>query len=769
MARENAILPKTLRETLGDAVGDESINFGEALAHADGMKPHFHAGLPHGHVGQEGVSKIADLPAAPMNVHAGTKIAYFGDLLMNQDYGEIQGPDGKAVGVLTGWKDARGQPCRLDVVKDLATKSNFSGLPPPFNLKSQPGGTYVMQIFVVGAGGGKVHIFKDVDLKGQFLKMASCEPMCHGTGVVYQYGNQYRAGRNAICYLLEKLGGLQVRFSTLTATAKPAKRSTEWDKKLEGYRYIEKKGPKSNNRNQFMEFADKEVNDPQSKIYGWEESRVIQALRNHASGRINAKRLTVWVLTLKDFEPWFINEVLAKILPTLRRNGVLWIGQTRVGKSTASKTLAFLMSMLEIDALEGDDGEGAPEPSIVTAKHFDFFKGEHVERVLPAVFDDGGLHKQDASVLKAFLNPSEEDSTLWARWWSSTFAPGASRQAVNNSYDNALEKRLVAAWRQGQAMEIPLKQFMNLIAPSLKQVTEEEDMKALLARTHVVVTTDARVYFRLASDEFPEDGVAPFFTYTKKTKPDLFNYSPEARACLSRYKDDPTSPNNYPTDFKEKSEWSLNFAKRLVRGEDVPTASIARGASLFGQPVHSVQPEVVPPPVGGSGSGAASSSGLSGPSAVAGMGCAGELSNVDAAEQQAIYAAMQDQFFEGNKRDSGALVDLMSPPRKRLATGARAPFGCGGELSDVDLAEQAAIYEQIQQAFFNQNQVLSGAQIDLTTPPRQRPDTAGDDFDLQAELERHLDLEEERERQLAEEARNQAAEDAAGQGGAMEE
>ncbi|CAK0886611.1 unnamed protein product [Prorocentrum cordatum] len=764
MARENAILPKTLRETLGDAVGDESINFGEALAHADGMKPHFHAGLPHGHVGQEGVSKIADLPAAPVNVHAGTKIAYFGDLLMNQDYGEIQGPDGKAVGVLTGWKDARGQPCRLDAVKDLATKSNFSGLPPHFNLKSQPGGTYVMQIFVVGAGEGKVHIFKDVDLKGQFLKMASCEPMCHGTGVVYQYGNQYRAGRNAICYLLEKLGGLQVRFSTLTAAAKPAKRSTEWDKKLEGYRYIEKKGPKSNNRNQFME-----VNDPQSKIYGWEESRVIQALRNHASGRINAKRLTVWVLTLKDFEPWFINEVLVKILPTLRRNGVLWIGKTRVGKSTASKTLAFLMSMLEIDALEGDDGEGAPEPSIVTAKHFDFFKGEHVERVLPAVFDDGDLRKQGASALKAFLNPSEEDSTLWARRGPNTFAPGASRQAVNNSYDNALEKRLVADWRQGQAMEIPLKQFMNLIAPSLKQVTEEEDMKALLARTHVVVTTDARVYCRLASDEFPEDGVVPFFTYTKKTKPDLFNYSPEARACFGRYKDDPTSPNNYPTDFKEKSEWSLNFAKRLMRGEDVPTVSIIRGASLSGQPVHSVQPGVVPPPVGGSGSGAASSSGLSGPSAVAGMGCAGELSNVDAAEQQAIYAAMQDQFFEGNKRDSGALVDLMSPPRKRLATGARAPFGCGGKLSDVDLAEQAAIYEQIQQAFFNQNQVLSGTQIDLTTPPRQRPDTAGDDFDLQAELERHLDLEEERERQLAEEARNQAAEDAAGQGGAMEE
>ena len=86
------------------------------------MKLHFHAGFPHGHVWQEGLSKIAGLPAAPMNVHAGTKISYFGDPLVNQDYEEIQGPDRESVGVLTGWKDAQGQPCRLDAVKDLATK-----------------------------------------------------------------------------------------------------------------------------------------------------------------------------------------------------------------------------------------------------------------------------------------------------------------------------------------------------------------------------------------------------------------------------------------------------------------------------------------------------------------------------------------------------------------------------------------------------------------------------------------------------------------------
>eukprot|EP00959_Pyramimonas_sp_CCMP1952_P045573 952295-Pyramimonas_sp.AAC.1 len=115
---------------------------------------------------------------------------------MNQAYEEITDSDGKKVGVLTDWKDAHGQPCRLDVVKDLATKSNFR---PPSTVQPQEPAWWAVRYadFVLGAGDGKVHMFNGVDLKGQFLKMANCEPMCHDTGVVYQYGNQYRAGRNA--------------------------------------------------------------------------------------------------------------------------------------------------------------------------------------------------------------------------------------------------------------------------------------------------------------------------------------------------------------------------------------------------------------------------------------------------------------------------------------------------------------------------------------------------------------------------------------------
>ena len=49
-------------------------------------------------------------------------------------------------------------------------------------------------------------------------------------------------------------------------------------------------------------------------------------------------------------------------------------------------------------------------PSIITAKHLDFFKAEplcSLCKYKPGIFDDGMLKKMDASFLKAFLNPSE--------------------------------------------------------------------------------------------------------------------------------------------------------------------------------------------------------------------------------------------------------------------------------------------------------------------------------------------------------------------------
>ena len=95
-------------------------------------------------------------------------------------------------------------------------------------------------------------------------------------------------------------------------------------------------------------------------------------------------------------------KVIAKMLPTMRQHGVTWIGRTRTGKSLGSKTVLFVQSKYAIDMADRSD----LVPSIVTAKHLDFFKAEPLTKFKPGVFDDGMLQRMDASFLKAFLNPS---------------------------------------------------------------------------------------------------------------------------------------------------------------------------------------------------------------------------------------------------------------------------------------------------------------------------------------------------------------------------
>ena len=63
----------------------------------------------------------------------------------------------------------------------------------------------------------------------------------------------------------------------------------------------------------------------------------------------------------------------------------------------------------------------------------DNFTAEPVTKVKPAVFDDGLLQKQMPDILKAFLNPSEEDATIWARYSSASMDQGSSRQVCGNT------------------------------------------------------------------------------------------------------------------------------------------------------------------------------------------------------------------------------------------------------------------------------------------------------------------------------------------------
>ena len=343
-----------------------------------------------------------------------------------------------------------------------------------------------------------------------------------------------------------------------------------------------------------------------------------------------------------------------------------------------------MMGRLEIEELDqsGDGEAGELVPTIVTAKHFDFFKGEPVTRVRPAIFDDGELADQSASILKAFLNPSEEDATIWARWGCSEFDTGSSRQVCNNAYDKHFEAELVSKWKEGEPKDVSSDDFRRLIRPSFRQVKDDEDLLAVGSRTHFVLCTGKRVYFRQASDE---QSRVPWWTYANPKKPDLFNQ--KCKGAFGKYKKDLSKP-VYPAYFEDDIKWSMDYLKRLMHGQDVPTVSTIIGAGIFpAEPNPSLPRRVgydergahLMGAVASAGSRAASSSGLSDAVAAAGRGRASELSDVDKDEPKAIYEATKQQFLQRNTQDSGALVDLMSPPSKALARGARRRPRPGGQ------------------------------------------------------------------------------------------
>ena len=219
-------------------------------------------------------------------------------------------------------------------------------------------------------------------------------------------------------YMLDKMGGMQLGHWAVQPKF-TKKQTIDSAARNAGYQFIRDKGPRSNNRNQFMEWTDEQIHTPGSLIEFWNEGKVITALQNYMRGRQNAKTLEYWPFTLKSFKAWFFNEVLVHMLPTIRQNAITWLGKTRTGKPLASKTILFAQSKFEITQ---DDRGDELAPSIVTAKHLDFFKAEPLTKYKPGVFDDGQMQKNDASFLKACLNPSETWNFIRQKYVSGGFA-----------------------------------------------------------------------------------------------------------------------------------------------------------------------------------------------------------------------------------------------------------------------------------------------------------------------------------------------------------
>ena len=367
---------------------DGNLTFDEACAHVTGLKLQGPETRPIKSDRTLGDIGIGDLPVRQLD-SSSTKVEQFADCLM---YHHLDVTDGM-----------------FENIYKVCYQGKYAQLPEPFSLKKEPMVPYTLQIIILftappsegDANGAYVHIFKHVYLHKNKVNAKDAIAMCHGNPLRFDWGSQTRLALSGLNYMMDRLGGKQLRH-WLVKPKFEKKLTVDQQAREEGYRFIREFGPRANNRNQFMEWTDEQVHMLGGKTEGWSEGKVKEALGNYMKGRQNAKTLDFWPFTLKSFVGWFLDNVIAKMLPTMRQHGVTWIGRTRTGKPLGSKTVLFVQSEYEIDMADRSD----LVPSIVTAKHLDFFKAEALTKFKPGVFDDGMLQRMDASFLKAFLNPS---------------------------------------------------------------------------------------------------------------------------------------------------------------------------------------------------------------------------------------------------------------------------------------------------------------------------------------------------------------------------
>ncbi|CAK0862483.1 unnamed protein product, partial [Prorocentrum cordatum] len=442
-------------------------------------------------------------------------------------------------------------------VYDAMCGGNYMALPAPFKPNKDPGElAFTMQLYILPKeGNGHQFVLKYARFQDKVRTDIAKEIFVAGRALTIHWGSS--ADNNTplklFYYMMDRLGGVQIRhWAQPSVVAAVGGGNYDKGKRKAGFRFIEEFGPRANNRNQFVEWTDEKINDESSPIFGWQAGEVKESLRNYASGSVGAKTLERWAVTLKRFHPFVFDHVVVPILKSHDVHGAMWIGKTRVGKSTASKTIGFAISACQIDKHDRVDLRA----SVATTKKVDFLRLEPGTVFKPAIADDTVLTKWAPDEIKAFLDPAEEDALLWARQQGADNARGQTETYTTNDRDN-------------QSRQICIKPCNEEFEKTMA------DVEAYLARSNIALLTDDWIYLRLASKT--KDPV-PRFPWPAPDKPDLF--TPETTPILRRYKKDQTFA---PTDYDMHMRWSVAAMKKFSRGDDIGRSSTVRGPTLFDQ------------------------------------------------------------------------------------------------------------------------------------------------------------------------------------------
>ena len=150
--------------------------------------------------------------------------------------------------------------------------------------------------------------------------------------------------------LFVELGGHQITTKdvVLKPGAEVTKRIKTNEEQDEGFAFIREFGPRSNHHNQFVEWTERHSSAEDSPIFGWDRTMVEKNLRNYASASAVPPDLDTYPLSLADFKPWVLRDLVFPCLRECTQKGIMMHGLSGMGKTPLATAIGLAVSRVII-------------------------------------------------------------------------------------------------------------------------------------------------------------------------------------------------------------------------------------------------------------------------------------------------------------------------------------------------------------------------------------------------------------------------------------
>ena len=432
---------------------------------------------------QVGQTKVVDLPIAPLDTQATKSVKHLIDMVPNlkPDY---------------DWQEISG----------LMLQHKIGSLPQPFAPKGPVPYPFHMQILIVEGQNPdaptelcllKHHIFAG-NVKSEIVTA-----LIQGMGMCIKFGTNTRGGPKGFQYMLDKLGGQQVRCYKFDDGAQGQIKTAEQID--DAYDYILACAPRQEGSElQQSRWIKKQLNDPESPVYiaSFTAADIRAALGKIREMELQAECVKDYPFFISDLEEWYVQGVVDKVAHLLQYNCVLSLGRAGVGKSPGLRIVMSADSRWQKRKVQLEDWMSAEWRE---TSNLDFYRLEKGRVDRPDSLDDCDLDTVPMSKLKAYFDMTLKQAQTKERWGAASWPQGQLRVAADNKYEPKEEPNNESVlWHTtthpNQGV-MPYARFMAMVRPAFSKEATEADMDAILKRCSIVVHCKDFVYVRPAGVE----------------------------------------------------------------------------------------------------------------------------------------------------------------------------------------------------------------------------------------------------------------------------